>query len=254
MLSCGLNCSEFLDIARRVYVRVASEQYGIRGRPTNLSRVSAMTGLSRRAVRRLRGQNTESTWSPDDSAGPFNTVVHYWRFDPRFCDEMGVPRVLGVEGVNSFADLAKTYVSGIPPISLSKEMLRLGIIAKDETGGLRLEKAYVFPNALDADFLRNWAFSLSSHGSTLIHNAKLMSSGQVSEQEHILEGRFEQIAWSRRLSESQMHELQSWARTFGHDFVQAADLKIARLESDSGIRRPGTETSGVGVFYFRSGN
>lgn len=252
MLSCGLTCNEFVDIVRRVYVRVASDDYGIRGRPTNVSRVSALTGLSRRVVRQIRDQSEQPTWSPDDAGSPLNTIIHYWRFDPIYCVAAGQARHLEFDGDGGFEGLARKYVSGIPPGTLRKEMLRLGVAQTTQDGKLVLEKHYAYPSALDSDFLRNWAFSLGSLAGTLTHNARLVARQGVTDDMHVREGRFEQVAWSRRMSPHDVPKLQEWARKEGHKFVHQVDEWIAEHETRDDEDHPteGAATAGVGVYYF----
>ena len=57
---------EFSDLAKAAFVQVATEDYGIRGRPTNISRVAVMTGLTRKEVKRLRDFNVEFGYSANE--------------------------------------------------------------------------------------------------------------------------------------------------------------------------------------------
>ena len=54
MLRAGISWRELSDVLKTTYVEVATEDFGIRGRPTNISRVAILTGLTRKEVRRLR--------------------------------------------------------------------------------------------------------------------------------------------------------------------------------------------------------
>ena len=54
LLRSGITWKEFSDMSRTVFVTVATEDYGRKGRPTNVSRVSILTGLSRRDVTHQR--------------------------------------------------------------------------------------------------------------------------------------------------------------------------------------------------------
>ena len=56
LLRYGIGFREFAEVAKSAFVDVATAEYGIRGRPTNISRVAVMTGLTRKEVRRLRDQ------------------------------------------------------------------------------------------------------------------------------------------------------------------------------------------------------
>lgn len=53
LLRYGIGYREFLEVTKTAYVDVASSDFGLRGRPTNISRVAVMTGLTRKEVKRL---------------------------------------------------------------------------------------------------------------------------------------------------------------------------------------------------------
>ena len=57
----GLTTRDFHDIAKKAFVDVAREAYGIGGRPTNKSRVATLTGLTRAEVARLVGLGARET-------------------------------------------------------------------------------------------------------------------------------------------------------------------------------------------------
>lgn len=250
-LYCGLGYTEFAAAARRVFIDVASEDYGVRGRPANVARVSAKTGLPRKVVRIYRSQKTESEWSPDDEVNPINTVIHYWRFDERFCSSPGVPRDLVYEGDSGFTSLVKSYAGDIPASTIRQELLREGLAAYTKDGLLTLLRDYSFPESLDEDFLRNAAFSIGHHAETLLHNAVLVDSGKVSETDHQEFGKFERIAWSRRLGPKEARRFQLWVREEGSLFVQRADEFISQLEDLSGSTSPRfVNISGVGIYFF----
>ena len=54
LMRCGMTWKEFAELCKTVFVEVASEEYGIRGRKTNVSRTAILTGMSRKEVKRLR--------------------------------------------------------------------------------------------------------------------------------------------------------------------------------------------------------
>ena len=54
LLRSGVTWKEFAELARSAFVDTAFEEFGIRGRPTNVSRVALLTGLSRRSAVALR--------------------------------------------------------------------------------------------------------------------------------------------------------------------------------------------------------
>src|SRR5690606_422550 len=115
LLRAGVGYVEFVAVVKWVFVQVATEEFGVRGRPTNISRVSAVTGISRKEVRRVREDISLGRWSPSMEGNPANVVVHYWHFDPDFSYSPGRPRPLQFEGPGGFAELVLRYVGVILP-------------------------------------------------------------------------------------------------------------------------------------------
>lgn len=247
MLRCGLGCPEFVAVAKTVFVQAASDDYGLRGRPTNVSRVAAMTGLSRKEVSRIRSEQQSDRWTPDMEVTPANTVLHYWHFDPSFCVEPGQPRALPLHGTNGFAALVKKYAGDIPAGAIRKALIRAGTVVEDSDGKLVVKERYFYPAAFNEDFIRNAAFALRSLGETLVHNASL--AGDRASPGAIRHGRFERFAWTDRLSEEAIVQFKQWARREGTRFIERADDWIGAHEEVTPIDSS-RRTAGVGVYYF----
>ncbi len=136
LLRNGVAYGNFTELARKVYVDVAFEEFAPRGKKQTVSRVSAMTGLTRKEVKRLL-----EMVGPADSASQerFNRgirVISGWLRDKRFHDADGKPADLPVDGKRkSFAVLVKEYSGDIP----TKAMLTM----LEEAGNVRQVKGKV---------------------------------------------------------------------------------------------------------------
>jgi hypothetical protein len=161
LIQAGIGYRDFRDIAKRVFVDVASDEYGLRGRPTNVSRVAVLTGLSRKEVARLRGFDSISRWTPDMKASPANTILHYWHYDRRYCEAEGIPRALAFAGPGSFTELVRAYGGDLPPGAIKTELRRAGVLEESEDGRLVPVRRFFHSLEVDADFVANIAFSLS---------------------------------------------------------------------------------------------
>ncbi len=248
-LRCGVGFSEFQGVVRTVYVSVAAEEYGIRGRPTNTSRISAMTGVSRKEVKRIRDQ-IRDRWTPAMELSPVNLLIHYWHYDQEFCDRSGVPRPLPVDGKSSFAALAQRYVGDIPIGALRDELKRTGVVAETD-GILTVSRRYFQAESFDEDFVRNMAFSLTSLSTTIVHNSKLISRADFSQEVNEKEGRFERFAWSDQMAEGSREQFRKWVRSEGQSFIEKADAwigcnEVERASWDEDCPR----NIGVGVYFF----
>jgi hypothetical protein len=91
LLRNGVSYSTFSDFVKWVYVDVAGKEFGIEGRKQSTSRVSVITGLSRKEVMRVR-----QLARPDDRASTekYNRaarVIAAWRRHRNFLDAEGKP-------------------------------------------------------------------------------------------------------------------------------------------------------------------
>jgi hypothetical protein len=131
LLRNGIAYGTFSELVRKVYVDVAFADFAPEGRKQTVSRISALTGLTRKEVKRLLELDT-----PDDTASQerFNRgirVISGWVNDRRFLDSDGKPADLPVDGKpKSFALLVKEYSGDIP----TRAMLSM----LEEAGSVRL--------------------------------------------------------------------------------------------------------------------
>ena len=123
----GLTTRDFHDIAKKAFVDVAREAYGIGGRPTNKSRVAALTGLTRAEVARLVDLNGEGSDERLGGRHPLNRVVTHWLRGADWTDADGQPRELLVEGESgSFSALVRAVGCDLPWQTLLRELQQIG--------------------------------------------------------------------------------------------------------------------------------
>jgi hypothetical protein len=135
----------FTDLAKWIYVDVALKEYGIAGRKQSDSRVSIITGLSRKEVRRLKKVEQPTD---EDAVVRYNRaarVISGWLKDRRFVDDKGQPRPLYFdEGENSFSDLVKTFSGDVPPRAILDELINVEAVKKLKDAKIQLlTRAYL---------------------------------------------------------------------------------------------------------------
>jgi hypothetical protein len=92
----GFGVGEFEVASRLAFVQAAAVQGRTKGGRTNVSRIAAMTGLTRKEVRQLL-QILEAKGrlvAPSASRQRTARVLEAWRTDPLYLDDRGRPRVL----------------------------------------------------------------------------------------------------------------------------------------------------------------
>jgi hypothetical protein len=247
----GLGWTEFLNVAKAVFVEVATEDYGLRGRPTNISRVAAMTGLSRKEISKIRSESITTRWTPSMEKSPANMVIHHWHHDPDFCMSPGVPRTLPFEGANSFVALVRKYAGDIPPGAMRTVLCRTKTVSELPDKSLRAETRFIWPSDVYDDYIRNIAFAWSNFGNTVVHNTCLLSQEETGSVDLSL-GRFERSAWTESITPEAAEAFQKWVRTEGARFVEGADHWIGQHETPiDDWAKSSKKTIGVGVYFFQ---
>ena len=116
LLRNGIAYGSFAELAKKVYVDVAFEDFAPDGKKQSISHVSAMTGLTRKEAKRLH--ELEQT-GQSDSEQRYNRairVISGWLNDAEFHNKRGKPARLPLEGEKaSFASLVKKYSGDITP-------------------------------------------------------------------------------------------------------------------------------------------
>jgi len=141
LMKAGIGYREFAEISKCAFVDVATSDYGLRGRPTNISRVAVMTGLTRKEVKRLRQKIAAGSQIVLDKVIPPAEIIQKWHTDPKFLDDSDRPLTLPFDGESpSFAELVKKFGGDIPPDAMRTELKRVGAVAESADGFLTVKK------------------------------------------------------------------------------------------------------------------
>lgn len=171
LLRFGVGFREFSEVAKVAFVDVASSEYGLRGRPTNISRVAVMTGLTRKEVRRLRDKLEAGHQTVSLRSTPLSEVLHHWHSEKEFLDETGSPAVLPFSGDSpTFSELVKKFGGDIPAGAMRTELKRIEAIEEQENGDLKLVKRSVAPHGLDEKMMVSLIHGAYPMLATIAHN------------------------------------------------------------------------------------
>ena len=250
MLQSGISYSEFAAVAKSVFIQVATDDNKKRGRPANFSQVSAMTGISRKEVSKIRKLGSLERWTPNMESSPLNSVLHEWHFDRDFSDGAGAARRLAFEGPRSFSDLVSRYAGDIPPGAMRSTLQKAGVIVQDSDGLLSVRQKFFYSRQFDEDFVRGVGFALSSLGSTLVHNATVHRRTDLTNERKRELGRLERTVWSERMSDAEIAKLKSWVDDAAPRFLGEAEELVGKSEAHPGHRDSRSRLVGVSVYYF----
>jgi len=146
LLRYGIGYNEFAESVKLAYVDVGSTDFGIRGRPTNISRVAVMTGLTRKEVRRLRTKMESGDDSVAVKSTPITEILHRWHAESEYLDDRGRPASLPFTGTSgSFSSLVKKFGGDVPPGAMRTELNRVRAISEDAEGNISVQRRSFWP-------------------------------------------------------------------------------------------------------------
>jgi len=215
LLKSGMTWKEFSAIARMKFVDVATRQFGLRGRPTNVSRVAIITGMDRRDVRKLRVDATSSDAVQHGFMSKPTQVLEGWYRDPDFLAADGKPRDLEIEGeTRSFTALSRRYAPGIPSVAMIKELRSAAALQELKGSKVRVLKRTYIPRELGENQIRLWGSVLHDVAATLEHNV----TGNGAR-----EPRFERRALNLSVDREALPDFRAFLASEGQAFLERMD-------------------------------
>lgn len=247
LLRNGIGFREFAEISKSAFVDVSTSEYGLRGRPTNISRVAVMTGLTRKEVRRIRDKITAGEEDLIVKSNPLSEVLHRWYSTSEFLDNDGRPRVLPFDGEEiSFTGLVRRFGGDIPPGAMRTELKRINAIVERDDGSLEAIKRDVLPHESTDRLVTGLVHGLYPMASAIAHNTNPALDAEpwiqrTAATKHI---RDEDVARIRRISRDRLVEFT--------DSVDDLFIAYETLhgESEEPQAKKADRAIGIGVFYF----
>jgi hypothetical protein len=245
LLRSGVTWREFSELAKTVYVEMATRHFGRRGRPTNVSRTAVLTGLTRRDVRKLRESLAAK---PDVAASGYvakaSMVLSAWHMDADFLDSNGLPRRLRPEGEGAtFTTLVhRCGGSDVPATTLLKELINAGAVRQHRDGRLQALQRNYIPHDMDEELIRLWGSVLADIGNAYVHN--LTRSTRTP-------ARFERAAVNDRIDARALPEFRRFLEAEGQAFLERVDAWLAAHEvnAEAGTADEKAIRLGAGVYH-----
>ncbi|AYG46285.1 hypothetical protein DV532_19140 [Pseudomonas sp. Leaf58] len=221
MLRRGVTYTLFADMLKEVFVDVAHREFRLDGTVPTDSRISLLTGVHRKDVRRLRSDGEASSAALPENITFGAQLVTLWTTSEPFCSAPGqalaLPRLASVGGDCSFDALVAKVSTDIRGRVVLDEWLRLGIVRLDEQDCVHLEAQAFVPQKGFDEKAAYFGHNLHDHACAAVHN--LSGEGQPF---------FERSVHYDALSSASVEHLRE---VVAKDGMQAL-LAFSRLASD----------------------
>jgi hypothetical protein len=230
------------SLLRGVYVDVAVREFPVAGKAQTDSRITLLTGVHRKDVKRLRSEKHPALRAPR-SAALGSRVIARWTTLPEYLDNERLPKPLprsaGPDGGPCFESLVRSLNTDIRPRVVLDEWLRLGIVHVDEEDRVCLDARAFVPPTGSEEMAYFFGRNLHDHVAAAVHN-------MLGESEPFLE----RSVNYNNLSAAAVTELNELARRRGMQLLEGINARALQLQQrDSG--QPGASRRiNVGLYVF----
>lgn len=243
LLRSGVSYGTFADIAKRQYIEVALNEFSIEGRKQSVSRVSVITGLTRKEVRRVIGLDQAEEDQISDRYNRAARVVAGWRRDKDFLDQQGNPMDLSISGgANSFQGLVRRYSGDIPYRAVLDELDAAGSVERLDEDRVRLIHRAYLPKADESMKLHILGVDTALLIDTIDHNLNMKHQPP----------RFQRKVLYDNLPTEALPEFRRLSSKAGQALLEKLDKWLSGHDRDVNPKAAGTgrNTVGVGIYYF----
>ena len=246
LLKNGVTYKEFAELSKKAFILVAQQNYGIRGRSANTAKVSALTGIDRKQIKRISDELKLGDTDDSQQSQPLDRITRILSaWYEEYSDDVGCPINLPLKSDQpdqpSVLSLIKRFAGDIPATTLLKEIQNSGCIEELKNNHWRVLRRQYINVKTDADSVIRSGRVIQDLGRTIIYN--LYESGEE------LEGkRFERRTTVERIHKKHLPEFNELLKDEGQKFLDNLDAWMIAREA------PATETNknfirlGVGMY------
>ena len=235
------------EMLKEIYVSEAEEHYAYSTAGVTDSRLSLLTGIHRKDVKRLRGEQPQPAAEPAlrRGAGLAARIVAAWLATPRYLDSHRRPKVLPITDTGnrpSFASLVRETKADMRANVILEELLRVGVaeLVDNETKVRLVRNAYI--SDLPRDKIAFLGDNLGDHLQSALHNISGATPSFI-----------ERAVYYELIDPEALDRLRPELVSLSEQFLQTVNAKVMPLNSEAIRRR---ETRGrrmrLGIFYFEA--
>ena len=230
------------NVLRSVYVDVALREFPVDGKRQTDSRITLLTGVHRKDVKRLRAHPRGGA-RPPRAASLGTQLIARWMALAEYRDAQGAPRPLArlatAGDEHSFESLVRSINTDIRPRVVLDEWLRLGLVRIDEADRVCLDVRAFIPSEGSDEMAYFFGRNLHDHLAAAAHN-------MLGEPEPFLD----RSVNYNNLSRAAVAELDELGRRRGMEVLQEIKARALQLQQRD-ARDPGASWRfNLGIYLF----
>lgn len=208
MLANDLSYTFAIDLLKTLFVDVADNEFMIDGKRQTDTRISLISGVHRKDVRRLREYSPEVDEVVPENISLGSQLMALWNSDPKYLNKDGTPKALprlaSAGETESFESLVRSVSTDIHPRAVLDEWIRLGFATVDAENLVHITSDAFIPQ----EGLEEKAFFF---GHNLHDHAEAAVSNMIGQQDSFLE----RCVYYDELSAASVQEISKYAKKQG---------------------------------------
>jgi hypothetical protein len=230
---------------RELFVEVADAELALPGRRQTDSRVSLLTGINRKEVRRMRSSERGKSAPSSFSMNYATSLISRWLTDPQTV-ERGRPRPLPYQAARgpSFMKLARTVTVDLAPRVVLDELVRSGAVEIRQGNVIVLKSDAYVPKRELSEKLQILCEDPPELIATILWNI-------FCEDRELL---LQRKVYYDNLGSSAARRIRAEMRREGERFLRRVNRLLARHDRDRNPKAAGGERyyAGIGVYFFEA--
>jgi hypothetical protein len=162
----GITFPVLADSVRALFIDIAATELLVEPKARTDSRISLLTGVHRKEIRRLRTSSRGNADTPRIVTFA-SQVIARWLGSPEYQDEAGAARPLarskGMGGPVSFDDLIASVTTDVRPRAVLDDWLSQGLVSLDDQDRVHLETTAYIPRRGGREQLFYFGRNLHDH-------------------------------------------------------------------------------------------
>ena len=223
LIARGITYPYLSELLKSVYVEVAFRDFLLEGRRQTDSRVTLLTGVHRKDVKRLSQPPDPSGHVMPESVSLGARLVAAWTSNPQFLDKHGtplpLPRWASAGGEISFEGLVASVSKDIRSRAVLDDWLRLGVVELNHRDDVRLKVEAFVPEKGVEEKTFYFGHNLHDHLAAATHNVLGIPPPFLERSVHYDE-----------LAEVSVAELAALAEKVGMEAAKAVSKQATKLE------------------------
>lgn len=243
LIARGITYDGFAEAAKRAFMQAAEQDFALAGKRQTGSRISVLTGLTRKEVARLQADGVTRHVADERKLNRAAKVVSGWvrQYGRRGEAKMRLP-IDGARG--SFAALVRRYSGDMPVQAVLDELLRTGTVSKEANGEVRLlNRTYLAAND-KIDRIVMLGTDVADLIACIGHNLNAKPD----------QAYFQRKTTYNNLPPAALPEVRATLAIDGQKFLEHFDLLLARNDRDTGANADsgfGRMRAVVGMYYYQ---